>query len=159
MGGRRCDRGIAHSDSVNGVFPDIRTNDGSKWQPIAHMPPALPGEASFSSSGTCITTEGFQNAWIATGGASLTIAPMPTGITAATGDVGLTVVPGGVYAGKSFFEVAALGTEGIRWFAVVLARSSEDDWMRRLVERFAEERLPDLWQRYSVWRQTVATMA
>jgi photosystem II stability/assembly factor-like uncharacterized protein len=66
------DRGIAHSDSVSGVFPDIRTSDGSTWQSIAHnMPPALPGEASFSSSGTCITTEGWQNAWIATGGSSI----------------------------------------------------------------------------------------
>src|SRR5215469_10959983 len=25
-------RGIAHSDSVNGVFPAIRTNDGMTWQ-------------------------------------------------------------------------------------------------------------------------------
>ena len=65
------DRGITHSDSVNGVFPDIRTTDGTTWHSIAApMPPALPGEASFSSSGTCITTEGSRNAWITTGGAS-----------------------------------------------------------------------------------------
>lgn len=65
------DRGIAHSDSVNGVFPDIRTFNGYNWHSIARrMPPALPGEASFSSSGTCITTEGFDNAWIATGGSA-----------------------------------------------------------------------------------------
>jgi hypothetical protein len=66
------DRGITHSDSVNGVFPDIRTFNGKVWHSIAkNMPPALPGEASFSSSGTCITTEGWQNAWIATGGSSV----------------------------------------------------------------------------------------
>lgn len=65
------DRGLAHSDSVNGVFPDLRTSDGIHWQSIAgHMPPALPGEASFASSGTCITTQGKQNAWIATGGST-----------------------------------------------------------------------------------------
>src|SRR5580704_9866449 len=65
-------RGIAHSDSVNGVFPAIRTTDGKHWESIAaNMPPALPGEASFSSSGTCITTEGTNNAWIVTGGASI----------------------------------------------------------------------------------------
>lgn len=65
------DRGITHSDSVNGVFPDIRTTDGKTWQSIsANMPPALPGEASFSSSGTCITTQGLQNAWITTGGSA-----------------------------------------------------------------------------------------
>jgi photosystem II stability/assembly factor-like uncharacterized protein len=66
------DRGITHSDSVNGVFPDIRTTDGKTWHSIAaHMPPALAGEASFSASGTCIATEGQQDAWIATGGGSI----------------------------------------------------------------------------------------
>src|SRR5581483_2732549 len=66
------ERGISHSDSVNGVFPDIRTTDGTTWQSISgNMPPALPGEASFSSSGTCITTQGTDNAWIATGGSTI----------------------------------------------------------------------------------------
>ncbi len=66
------DRGITHSDSVNGVFPDIRTTDGKTWQSIAaNMPPALSGEASFSASGTCIATQGDRNAWITTGGASI----------------------------------------------------------------------------------------
>ena len=64
--------GITHSDSVSGVFPDIRTTDGMTWQSIAaNMPPALPGEASFSSSGTCIATQGGRNAWITTGGAAI----------------------------------------------------------------------------------------
>jgi photosystem II stability/assembly factor-like uncharacterized protein len=64
-------RGITHSDSVSGVFPDIRTRDGRTWHSISgHMPPALAGEASFSASGTCIATEGQENAWIATGGAA-----------------------------------------------------------------------------------------
>ncbi len=65
-------RGIAHSDSVNGVFPDLRTTNGMTWQSIAdRMPPALPGEASFAASGTCIATEGERNAWIATGGSTI----------------------------------------------------------------------------------------
>lgn len=64
--------GIAHSDSVNGVFPDRRTLDGMTWHSIReNMPPALPGEASFASSGTCVTTQGQSNAWIATGGSSV----------------------------------------------------------------------------------------
>jgi photosystem II stability/assembly factor-like uncharacterized protein len=64
-------RGITHSDSVDGVFPDIRTTDGITWQSIAnHMPPALPGEASFAASGTCITAQGERNAWITTGGST-----------------------------------------------------------------------------------------
>jgi len=66
------DRGIAHSDSVNGVFPDIRTTNGVTWKSIAkNMPPAMKGEASFSSSGTCVTTQGDNNAWIATGGSKI----------------------------------------------------------------------------------------
>ena len=64
-------RGIAHSDSVNGVFPDLRTEDGVNWHSLAGvMPPALTGEASFAASGTCAATEGEGNAWIATGGSS-----------------------------------------------------------------------------------------
>ena len=64
-------RGISHSDSVNGVFPDLRTTDGKTWHDIsANMPPALPGEFSFASSGTCVATQGERNAWIATGGAA-----------------------------------------------------------------------------------------
>jgi photosystem II stability/assembly factor-like uncharacterized protein len=64
-------RGIAHSDPVNGVFPDLRTRNGTTWKDISsHMPPALPGEFSFASSGTCVATEGLRNAWIATGGAT-----------------------------------------------------------------------------------------
>jgi photosystem II stability/assembly factor-like uncharacterized protein len=65
-------RGIAHSDSVNGVFPDVRTTDGTTWQDISNnMPPALPGEFSFASSGTCVTTQGGRNAWICTGGSDI----------------------------------------------------------------------------------------
>ncbi|HET6887368.1 MAG TPA: hypothetical protein VFH87_05520 [Candidatus Udaeobacter sp.] len=65
-------RGIAHSDSVNGVFPDLRTTDGTTWQDISNnMPAALPGETSFASSGTCVTTQGGRNAWICTGGSAI----------------------------------------------------------------------------------------
>jgi hypothetical protein len=54
------------------VFPDLRTTDGMAWQDISsNMPPALPGESSFSSSGTCVTTQGGSNAWIATGGSTI----------------------------------------------------------------------------------------
>lgn len=61
-------RGIAHSDSVNGVFPDLRTTDGITWQDISkNMPPGLLGEFSVASIGTCVTTQGGRNAWIAMG--------------------------------------------------------------------------------------------
>ncbi len=64
-----AERSVAHSDSVNGVFPDLRTfNGGRNWNSISsRTPPALPGEASFSSSGTCEATQGFFNAWFVTG--------------------------------------------------------------------------------------------
>jgi photosystem II stability/assembly factor-like uncharacterized protein len=65
------DRGVAHSDSVNGVFPDLLTINGEDWHFIEDMPAALPGEASFSSSGTCVTTQGENNAWVATGGSTI----------------------------------------------------------------------------------------
>ena len=66
------DRGITHSDSGNGVFPDIRTKNGNTWESIAaNMPPALPGEASFAASGTCIAAQGETNAWITTGGSTI----------------------------------------------------------------------------------------
>ncbi len=64
-------RGIAQSDSVNGRFPVIRTTDGATWQDIGNnLPPALNGESSFASSGTCVAAQGKDNAWIVTGGAS-----------------------------------------------------------------------------------------
>jgi photosystem II stability/assembly factor-like uncharacterized protein len=66
------DRGITHSDSGNGVFPDIRTKNGNTWESIsANMPPVLPGEPSFAASGTCIAAEGKTNAWITTGGSTI----------------------------------------------------------------------------------------
>jgi photosystem II stability/assembly factor-like uncharacterized protein len=64
-------RGITQSDSVNGRFPVIRTTDGTTWQDIGNnLPPSLAGESSFASSGTCVATQGKNNAWIVTGGAS-----------------------------------------------------------------------------------------
>lgn len=63
-------RGITMSDSVNGVFPVIRTTDGDHWVDIGnHLPAAQPGEAAFAASGTCVATEGLRRAWIGTGGA------------------------------------------------------------------------------------------
>src|SRR5213592_2356558 len=65
-------RGILHGDSITGVFHDFRTLDGMTWHDISgNMPPALPGEGSFASSGTNVTTQGGRNAWIATGVAAI----------------------------------------------------------------------------------------
>ena len=65
------DRGLTTSDSVNGRFPAIRTTNGRTWEDIGdHLPAALPGEASFAASGTCVATQGRTHAWIATGGSA-----------------------------------------------------------------------------------------
>jgi photosystem II stability/assembly factor-like uncharacterized protein len=64
-------RGIVMSDAVNGVFPVLRTTDGTQWRNIGdRLPAAQAGEAAFAASGTCVATEGKRNAWIATGGAT-----------------------------------------------------------------------------------------
>jgi photosystem II stability/assembly factor-like uncharacterized protein len=55
-------------DSINGRFPIRRTLDGHTWQDIGdRLPPALPGESGFASSGTCAATQGHRRAWITTG--------------------------------------------------------------------------------------------
>ncbi len=65
--------GITLGDSINGRFPVIRTLDGTTWHDIGdRLPPALPGEAGFASSGTCAATQGHQRAWLTTGGTGTT---------------------------------------------------------------------------------------
>lgn len=65
-------RGITTSDSVAGRFPAIRTLNGRTWEDIGdRLPTALPGEASFAASGTCVATQGSRRAWIGTGGSTM----------------------------------------------------------------------------------------
>lgn len=64
-------RALTMSDAVNGVFPVIRSTDGKTWTNIGNrLPAAQTGEAAFAASGTCVATQGNENAWIATGGAA-----------------------------------------------------------------------------------------
>jgi photosystem II stability/assembly factor-like uncharacterized protein len=63
-------RGITFADAVGNRFPVIKTTNGEDWRDIGdQLPPAVPGEAGFAASGTCVTTHGGQRAWIGTGGA------------------------------------------------------------------------------------------
>jgi photosystem II stability/assembly factor-like uncharacterized protein len=68
-----ANHGIAMSDPVNGKFIIITTDDGGKnWKPVApeNLPPAVQGEGGFAASGTCITIQGKNHVWFATGGAA-----------------------------------------------------------------------------------------
>jgi photosystem II stability/assembly factor-like uncharacterized protein len=131
--------GIAHSDSGNGVFPDLRTTDGLTWQSIANnMPPALPGEASFAASGTCITAQGLTNAWITTGGAAISrvlattdggntwhayntplySSPSAGGISIAFRDALHGIVGGGDLSNNFYGQVATSSNGGKSWTMV-----------------------------------------
>ncbi|QDV37575.1 WD40/YVTN/BNR-like repeat-containing protein [Tautonia plasticadhaerens] len=66
-----AEHGLALGDPVNGRFIVLTTDDGGRnWEPIPAegMPPALPGEAAFAASGTCLVVHGEDDAWFATGG-------------------------------------------------------------------------------------------
>ncbi len=66
--------GIAMSDPVKGYYRMITTDDGgSTWKPLSttNMPPALPNEGAFAASGTCLITQGENDAWFVTGGAKV----------------------------------------------------------------------------------------
>ncbi|MGO9650404.1 MAG: WD40/YVTN/BNR-like repeat-containing protein [Terriglobales bacterium] len=65
------DHGIAVGDPVNNKFELISTEDGGQhWTPISpdKLPPAIAGEGAFAASGTCITVQGKNNVWFASGG-------------------------------------------------------------------------------------------
>lgn len=66
--------GIAVSDPIDGRFFIVTTNDGGNtWTRVApdHLPTALPGEAAFAASGSCLTIDGESNVWIGTGGGTI----------------------------------------------------------------------------------------
>ena len=53
------------------AVPGGANDERQTWQSIAgNEPAALPGESFFASSGTCVATQGKDNAWAVTGGAS-----------------------------------------------------------------------------------------
>lgn len=67
------DHGLAIGDPVDGHFELLATDDGgTHWTmvPTASRPAAVEGEGAFAASGTCIATQGDQNAWFATGGSA-----------------------------------------------------------------------------------------
>jgi photosystem II stability/assembly factor-like uncharacterized protein len=68
-----AERGLAVSDPVGGRFRVIATSDGgATWMelPAERIPPAIPGEAAFAASGTCLAVGRPDNVWLASGGGS-----------------------------------------------------------------------------------------
>jgi len=68
-----ADHGIAVSDSVQGAFVIITTDNGGRtWTkvPADRLPPALPGEGAFAASGTNVAVFGTSHAWFGTGAAA-----------------------------------------------------------------------------------------
>jgi photosystem II stability/assembly factor-like uncharacterized protein len=66
--------GIVLSDPIDGHFALFRTDDGgASWKqiPPAVLPPSLPNEGAFAASNSCLTVQGEQNVWFATGGAKV----------------------------------------------------------------------------------------
>ena len=63
--------GFAFSDSVDGRFLYAETRDGGRsWALADRLPPAMPGEGGFASSGTCTAAGEGGTGWIATGNAA-----------------------------------------------------------------------------------------
>jgi photosystem II stability/assembly factor-like uncharacterized protein len=66
--------GMVLSDPVDGRFVLFSTDDGgATWKqiPPLALPPALPNEGAFAASNSCLTVQGENNAWFATGAAGV----------------------------------------------------------------------------------------
>jgi len=66
--------GIAMSDPVQGRNRLVVTDDGgATWKPHpkGYYPATLPNEGAFAASGTCLITQGQNDAWFVTGGAKV----------------------------------------------------------------------------------------
>ena len=64
--------GVAVSDSINGAFVIVTTDNGGRtWKrvPADRLPPALPNEGAFAASGTNVTVLGRNQVWFGTGSA------------------------------------------------------------------------------------------
>src|SRR5476651_1512909 len=61
--------GFILGDPINNKFLLLETKDGGNtWNPFKNMPDAIPGEAAFAASGTCLRVDEKSNIDIVTGG-------------------------------------------------------------------------------------------
>jgi photosystem II stability/assembly factor-like uncharacterized protein len=101
-----AEHGLAISDSVDGRFVIIRTDNGGRtWSPVepSGLPPALPGEGAFAASGTSVAVVGRDEAWIGTG-ASSQARVLRSRDRGRTWTVATTTLPAGASAG--IFSIA-----------------------------------------------------
>ncbi|BAU52959.1 Ycf48-like protein precursor [Mucilaginibacter gotjawali] len=61
--------GYVLGDPINNKFVLMETKDGGEtWSPFKYLPDALPGEAAFAASGTCLRVDSTNEIDIVTGG-------------------------------------------------------------------------------------------
>lgn len=99
---------LAMSDPVDNKFVLIGTkNGGAKWAPIdtSKMPVTTEGEAAFAASGTCLITQGKNNAFIVSGGNDARV--FRSTDHGLTWSVSKTIMPKGT-SGSGIFSIAML---------------------------------------------------
>lgn len=116
-------RGLAVSDSVDSAFVIVATSDGGRtWArvPPAGLPPALPGEGAFASSGTNVAVSGERHAWFATGAGrvlrttdggrtwSIAVTPLATAPTAGIFSVAFRDALHGIVVGGDYKQESAV---------------------------------------------------
>jgi photosystem II stability/assembly factor-like uncharacterized protein len=130
------EHGLAFSDSHDGHFTIIGTENGRTWAPLpaASLPPANDGEGGFASSGTCLVTLGDSTAWIGTGASAAgprvlrttdrgrtwtaVAAPLPAGASAGITTVSFrdptngAILGGDIGQPATFTDNVALTTDG-----------------------------------------------
>lgn len=134
------DRGLAVSDSIDGRFLIVSTDDGGRtWSraPLEGLPPALSNEGCFAASGTNVAVWGTQHAWIGTGAAAearvlrttdggrtwlVSRTPLPAGPSAGIFSIAFRDATHGVIVGGDYKKeaeavdnVAVTGDGGVTW--------------------------------------------
>ncbi|NOT46281.1 MAG: hypothetical protein HOP17_00830 [Acidobacteria bacterium] len=96
---------IAMSDPVDGRFLLIETKNGENWSVMdtSKMPPVKEGEAAFAASGTCLITQGKNNAFLVSGGTDARV--FRTNNRGKTWQVSDTPITKGT-AGSGIFSIA-----------------------------------------------------
>jgi photosystem II stability/assembly factor-like uncharacterized protein len=135
--------GVAFSDSADGAFAIFTTSDGTSWTrvPADRLPPALPGEGAFASSGTNVALGSGGRIWIGTtkgrvlrstdDGRTWTVVQTPVATADATGIFSIAfrntqhgVVAGGNYQQETAADrnVAITSDGGATWQAATADR-------------------------------------